>query len=58
MIYKVNPEIEDYFVEQYEKSGFRVVPGHWPEMETKEDVDNWIDTHNKVMAYIFKTEGK
>lgn len=43
MIYNVAPEIEDYFVEQYKKTGIRVVPGHWPEMKTKEDVDRWIN---------------
>lgn len=35
MIYKVAPEIEDYFMEQYNKANFKVVPGHWPEMKTK-----------------------
>lgn len=41
-IYKIAPEIEDYFIEQYGKSDIRVVPGHWPVMKTKEDVDKWI----------------
>jgi hypothetical protein len=49
MIYKINPEIEEYFIEQYKKSGFRVVPGHWPEMNTKEDVDDWINIKQKVL---------
>lgn len=43
MIHNVAPEIEAYFIEQYEKQETRVVPGHWPKMETKKDVDNWID---------------
>ena len=44
MIYKVAPKIEDYFLEQYNKCGVRVVPGHWPEMRTKKDVDEWIES--------------
>lgn len=40
---KVAQEIEAYFVEQYGKSQMRVVPGHWPEMKTKKDVDKWLE---------------
>ncbi|HAQ41551.1 MAG TPA: hypothetical protein DCM73_12465 [Clostridiales bacterium] len=47
MIYNVAPEIEKYFVERYKKCGVRVVPGHWPEMKTKEDVDRWIELLKK-----------
>lgn len=35
-------EVEDYFFEQYQKQNFQVVPGHWPDFETKKDVDDWI----------------
>lgn len=38
----IHPDIKEYFLEQYKQAPFRVVPGHWPSMETKEDVDNWI----------------
>lgn len=38
----IDPEVEAYFNEQYEKVGIKVVPGHWPEMKTKADVDKWI----------------
>lgn len=38
----VNPEIKEYFEEQYSQCGIKVVPGHWPSMNTKEDVDKWI----------------
>ncbi len=50
-IYKIAPEIEDYFIEQYEKCEIKVVGGHWPEMKTKEDVDKWIKNleSSKVM---------
>lgn len=42
MIHNIPPEVEDYFIEQYKKSSLQVVPGHWPKMKTKEDVDKWI----------------
>ncbi|WP_314063496.1 hypothetical protein [uncultured Vagococcus sp.] len=40
----VAPEIKEYFVEKYMEQPIRVVPGHWPSMETKQDVDKWIDS--------------
>lgn len=43
-IVNVAAEIEDYFLEQYGKSTIRVVPGHWPVMKSKEDVDSWLET--------------
>lgn len=38
----VSPEIQSYFGERYMSQPIRVVPGHWPTMETKKDVDEWI----------------
>lgn len=38
----MNSEVEKYFKEKYSKADFRVVPGHWPDFKTKEDVDYWI----------------
>lgn len=35
-------EIYDYFSEQYGKASFRVVPGHWPDFKSKEEVDKWL----------------
>lgn len=35
-------EIEQYFYEQYEKCGFKLVPGHWPDFKTIEEVDKWF----------------
>ena len=42
-------EVMAYFLERYEKSIFRVVPGHWPDFKTKEEVDEYIDTTEKIM---------
>ena len=36
-------EIKRYFLERYEKASFRVVPGHWPDFESREAVDRWIE---------------
>jgi hypothetical protein len=47
-IYKIAPEVEDYFIKQYAKSNVTVVPGHWPVMKTKEDVDRWISFIKKL----------
>lgn len=38
----ISPEIKNYFKEKYLAQDIRVVPGHWPTMETKADVDKWI----------------
>ncbi|HGF8065787.1 TPA: recombinase RecT [Enterococcus faecium] len=48
----VAPEIADYFTEQYNKSEIKVVPGHWPSMETKEDVDSWIESLKEMKSII------
>ncbi|MGA4724184.1 hypothetical protein [Carnobacterium maltaromaticum] len=40
----VSPEIKDYFKEKYLSQGVRVVPGHWPTMQTEADVDKWISS--------------
>mgnify|MGYP007130825603 CR=1 FL=1 len=42
-------EVMAYFLERYEKSSFRVVPGHWPDFKTKEEVDEYIDVTEKIM---------
>lgn len=43
-------EVTAYFFERYEKASFRVVPEHWPDFKTKEEVDEYIDTTEKIMA--------
>lgn len=53
-IFKVAPEIEGYFIEQYEKAGFTIVPGHWPDMKTKEDVDRWVSVIKKALDFAWK----
>ncbi|EPH93159.1 hypothetical protein D920_03125 [Enterococcus faecalis 13-SD-W-01] len=45
----VAEDIKPYFYEMYLKQEWNVVPGHWPSMETKEDVDDWIESMTDMM---------
>lgn len=47
-------EVKDYFYEEYLKQEWDVVPGHWPSMESKQDVDNWIDQMSTLIADLMK----
>ena len=35
-------EVSNYFFRKYEKASFRVPFGHWPDFQSKEEVDEWI----------------
>lgn len=35
-------EAREYFIDKYSRANFRVVPGHWPDFSTKEEVDEWF----------------
>lgn len=48
----LDEDIKEYFYEQYTKQEWNVVPGHWPSMENKEDVDIWINNMNELMNHI------
>lgn len=47
-----------YFLERYRKCDFRVVPGHWPDFKSKEDVDQWIQSNEKLSDAIFEDESE
>lgn len=47
----MNKDVYDYFLEQYEKVPFKVVPGHWPDFKSKEHVDRWISLLNTMYEY-------
>ena len=51
-------DVSQYFCEQYRKCDFRVVPYHWPDFKSKEDVDKWIQSHEKLSDAIFKDESE
>lgn len=42
-------EVQKYFLEQYKKASFRVVPGHWPNFKNNEEVDQWIAETKKLI---------
>lgn len=44
-------DVYDYFIQQYEKASFRVVPGHWPDFATKEEVDRWIKMTQDMLNF-------
>lgn len=51
-------EIFAYFQEQYAKTDVCVVPGHWPDFQSKEEVDVWIEGLNRIGGFAFKEQNK
>jgi hypothetical protein len=49
-------EVMEYFTEQYKKANFRVVPGHWPDFTSKEEVDDWISDMNIILNFFEKAK--
>ena len=45
-----------YFLERYKKCDFRVTPYHWPDFKSKEAVDKWIQSNEKLSDAIFEDE--
>ena len=50
-------EVYKYFMEQYKNAKFRVVPGHWPDFQNKEEVDQWVKFGNG-MEKLIELKGK
>lgn len=44
----VDKEVEVYFIERYRESLINLVPDLWPKFKTKEEVDRWIGTLEKI----------
>ena len=49
-------EVWKYFRERYRTCDFRVVPHHWPDFKSKEDVDKWIQSNEKLSDIIFEDD--
>ena len=49
-------EVKKYFMEQYEKSDIRVVPGHWPDFKSKEEVDKWLNLMESMAKKYFEEQ--
>lgn len=47
-------EIFEYFKIKYKESNITVVPGHWPDFKSKEEIDKWI----KIMESMFNSSFK
>lgn len=47
-------DVKDYFYEQYFQQDWDVVPGHWPSMESKKDVDSWIAQITEMLDMVIK----
>jgi hypothetical protein len=45
-------EVSEYFREQDGKASFPVVPRHWPDFKSKEEVDKWLEMVQR-MGYFF-----
>ncbi len=39
----MDSDVEEYFIEQYAALGLKVVPGHWPDLKTRGEVDLCIE---------------
>jgi hypothetical protein len=47
-------EIFEYFKKEYEKCRIKVVPYHWPDFKTKEEVDEWIKNTDSMADFMSK----
>lgn len=45
-------EVMAYFRKRYSEAPFSVVPGHWPDFKTKQDVDDYIDATLKIIKTV------
>lgn len=46
----MNKDMSRYFFRKYEKAGFRVKFGSWPDFQSKTEVDEWIKNQGKPIA--------
>jgi hypothetical protein len=51
-------EVSEYFREQYGKASFRVVPGHWPDFKSKEEVDKWLVMMQKIRDFFINKNNR
>ncbi len=53
-----NTEVYNYFIEQYRKAPFRMLPGDIPVFKSKDDVDRWIATFSRMPGVIKQCVGR
>lgn len=50
-------EIYKYFIKRLKEEGIRILPGHYPKLKTKEEVDKWIYVIKKSFEDFFEEKG-
>ncbi|WP_161485925.1 hypothetical protein [Thermoanaerobacter sp. YS13] len=50
-------EICKYFMKRLKEEKIQILPGHYPELKTKEEVDKWISIIKKSFEDFFKGKG-
>lgn len=51
-------QVEEYFFERYAKADFRVTPGHWPDFQSKEEVDEWFKSIEETIEKFVNAKEK
>jgi len=49
-------EVYDYFAKKLKEEGIRILPGHYPKLKTKEEVDKWFHIIKQSFKDFFKEE--
>ena len=47
---KIPPDVREYYERRINESDIKRVPGHYPVLMTKEEVDQFFDLQEKVFA--------
>jgi len=50
-------EVHKYFIKKLKEERIRILPGHYPELKTKEEVDKWISIIKKSFEDFFNGKG-
>ncbi|HHY79736.1 hypothetical protein [Thermoanaerobacter sp. RKWS2] len=51
-------EIHKYFIKRLKEEGIHILPGHYPKLKTKEEVDKWIYIIKKSFEDFFKEKNE
>ena len=51
---RIPPEVKEYYERRIRESNIKMVPGHYPVLMTKEEVDQFFDMKEKAFALYFE----
>lgn len=51
---RIPPEVKEYYERRIRESNIKMVPGHYPVLMTKEEVDQFFDMHERSFAVYFE----